>query len=106
MVVKLLTKHHAEFLHLKGGCRGSSESTLVKMPNCWKSHPLAHMCLIGFRSGYSRMRMVKLLAYSRALLTVLTAWIFEIELSKITRKSSEYDQELPQSHTADQPMVP
>ena len=31
MVVKLLTEHHLEFLSLKGGCRGSSESTLVKM---------------------------------------------------------------------------
>ena len=30
----LLTEHHCEFLSLKGGCRGSSESTLVKMSNC------------------------------------------------------------------------
>ena len=41
MIVKLLTEHHLEFLSLKGGCRGSSESTLVKMPHCWKSHALA-----------------------------------------------------------------
>ena len=31
MIVKLLTEHHLEFLSLKGGCRGLSESTLVKM---------------------------------------------------------------------------
>ena len=31
MIVKLLTEHNLEFLSLKGGCRGSSESTLVKM---------------------------------------------------------------------------
>ena len=31
MVVKLLTEHHLEFLCFKGGCRGLSESTLVKM---------------------------------------------------------------------------
>ena len=31
MIVKLLTDHHLEFLSLTGGCRGSSESTLVKM---------------------------------------------------------------------------
>ena len=43
MIVKLLTEHHLEFLGLKGGCRGSSESTLVKMSNCWKSHALAHI---------------------------------------------------------------
>ena len=30
MSVKLLTKHHYKFLTLKGGCTGSSESTLVK----------------------------------------------------------------------------
>ena len=43
MIVKLLTEHHLEFLSLEGGCRGSSESTLVKMSNCWKSHAGAHM---------------------------------------------------------------
>ena len=43
MSVKLLTKHHFEFLSLKGGCSGSSESTLVKMPHCWKSHVMAQL---------------------------------------------------------------
>ena len=38
MSVKLLTEHHLAFLSLKGGCTGSSESTLVKIPHCWKSH--------------------------------------------------------------------
>ena len=38
MTVKLLTKHHLEFLSLKVGCTGLHESTLVKMPHCWKSH--------------------------------------------------------------------
>ena len=42
MIVKLLTEHHLECLILKVGCRGSSESTHVKMPHCWKSHALAH----------------------------------------------------------------
>ena len=46
MIVKLLTKHHLEFLSLKGGCRGSPESTLVKMSNCWKSHAAAQMYYI------------------------------------------------------------
>ena len=30
MTVKLLIEHHLKFLSLKGGCTGSSESTLVK----------------------------------------------------------------------------
>ena len=41
MIVKLLTEHHLEFLSLKGGYRGSSRSTHIKMPHCWKSHALA-----------------------------------------------------------------
>ena len=43
MIVKLLTEHHLEFLSLKGGCRGSSESTLVEMSNCLKSHAAAQL---------------------------------------------------------------
>ena len=43
MIVKLLTEHHLEFLSLKGGCRGSSWSTLVKMSNFWKSHAAAQI---------------------------------------------------------------
>ena len=45
MTTKLLTEHHLEFLSLKGGCTGSYESTLVKMPHCWKSHIMAQLCL-------------------------------------------------------------
>ena len=48
MSVKLLTEHHLEFLSLKGGCTGSSESTLVKMPHCWKSLVAAHINLVVF----------------------------------------------------------
>ena len=43
MSVKLLTENHLEFLSLKGGCTGLSESTLIKVPHCWKSHAMAHM---------------------------------------------------------------
>ena len=41
MSVKLLTEHHLEFLSLKGASTGSSESTLIKIPHCWKSHVVA-----------------------------------------------------------------
>ena len=43
MTIKLLTEHNFEFLRLKAGCRGSSESTHVKLPHCWKSHALAQI---------------------------------------------------------------
>ena len=44
--VKLLTEHHLEFLSLKGDCTGLSESTLVKMLHCWKSHAAAQIYFI------------------------------------------------------------
>ena len=43
MTVKLLTEHHSEFLSFTGGCTGSSETTLVKMPHCWKSRVMAQL---------------------------------------------------------------
>ena len=45
MSVKLLTGRYFEFLSLKGGCTGSSESSLVKTPRCWKSYVKAQLSL-------------------------------------------------------------
>ena len=58
MIVKLLTEYHLEFLSLKGGCRGSSESILVKMSNCWKSHvaaPVLSVLIESERYSYSAL---------------------------------------------------
>ena len=53
MSVELLAKQHLEFLSLRGACTGSSESTHVKMPNCWKSHVAAYIfSKVGNRSCY------------------------------------------------------
>ena len=46
MTVKLLTGHHLEFLSFKGCCTGPSESTLVKLSHCWKSHVVARVGVI------------------------------------------------------------
>ena len=43
MSIMLLTEHYLEFLSLKDGFTGSFESTLVKMPHCWKSHVAAQI---------------------------------------------------------------
>ena len=43
MTLRLLAKHHLEFLSLKGGCTDSSETTLVKMPHRWKPCATSHM---------------------------------------------------------------
>ena len=57
MSFKLLTEHHLEFLSLKGGCRGSSESTHVKMLeiSCHSSIMLEKCyCEIGHYSNHHR----------------------------------------------------
>ena len=43
MTLRPLTDHNLEFLSLIGGCVGLSESKLVKLPHCWKSHVTANM---------------------------------------------------------------
>ena len=43
MIIKLLTEHHLEFRSLIEGCTDSPESTLAKMPHCWKSHAAAQL---------------------------------------------------------------
>ena len=54
MIVKLLTEHHLEFLSFKKGCTGSSESALVKMLHCWKSHALAHIIFTDRTEYYTK----------------------------------------------------
>ena len=43
MALRPLIEHHLEFVSLKGGYTDSFESTLVKIPHCWKSHVAAHI---------------------------------------------------------------
>ena len=78
MIVKLLTEHHLEFLSLKGSCTGSSESTLVKMPHCWKSHVAAQInsgCItfMSFYSdGFSKAYTVKSILQAGASIRIIT----------------------------------
>ena len=62
MSVKLLAEHHLEFLSIKGGCTGSSESTLVKMPHCWKSRVTAQLVLDTRRSTCCKAIVTMLLS--------------------------------------------
>ena len=82
MSVELLTEQHLEFLSYKGDCTGLSDSTHVKMPHCWKSHVAAQLCAFSHlpvQNGQS--------------------------IAKHNKIVSEYDQEIPQSQTADKPMA-
>ena len=68
MTIELLTEHHLEFLSLKEGCTDSSESTLVKIPYCWKSHDEAQYYIIS-SSSWLGVRM----SLMAGLITGLTA---------------------------------
>ena len=57
MTLLSLTEHHLEFHSLKGGCTGSSESKLVKMPHFWKSHVTAQFSGIKM---YNRINCVNM----------------------------------------------
>ena len=72
MTLRLLTEKHIELLSLKGGFTGSSESTLAKMPHCWKSHVAARLYRIKkkflkanlfiFKKGINKLRVTYLRA--------------------------------------------
>ena len=63
MTVKLLTEQNLEFLSFKGVCTGSPESTLVKIPHCWKSLVVAHIVILqcspefNFDTQYGRLAL-------------------------------------------------
>ena len=70
MSAKLLTEHHLEFLSLRGGCRGSSESTIVKMLHCWKAHVVAELIMVVITYGTSKGEPAPL--YSLNIISVYT----------------------------------
>ena len=62
MTDKLLSEHHLEFLNLIGGYTGSSESILIKMPHCWKSHVI-HIMYVKWNENGILMCVSFILAY-------------------------------------------
>ena len=72
MIVELLTEHHLEFLSLKGGCPGSSESTLDKMSHCWKSHVAAQKSVAVRKTVYGIFNLSWLCANKSVRLRVFT----------------------------------
>ena len=58
---------HLEFLGLNGGCTGSSLSTLVKMPHCWKSRVVAQII-----SGVTVQLKVDLLIFYCITIIIMT----------------------------------
>ena len=70
MIVKLLTEHHLEFLSLKGGCRGSSVSTLVKLLEI-----SCHGSFDSFVSKHAKLRTFQMSLVSE---TTLAAFVLGI----------------------------
>ena len=76
MSVKLLTEQHFEFLSLKGGYTGWSESTLVKMPHCWKSHVAAHLIYFSYENACCEVLIGSIIVSLRRFQLVLTQHVF------------------------------
>ena len=97
MSVKLLTEHHLKFLSLKGGCAGSSEPILVKMPHCCKSLVKAHIVSM-LVSQLSRRFVVIYIDNQCLKYKTLT-----LKLLPLQSKKDSKDQETIQSSTTPDP---
>ena len=86
MIVKLLTEHHLEFLSLNRGCRGSSESTLVKMSNVGNLMPRLKLYTTGrgnsaFETAthiYGSTNLIHMVARSRVRLSWATHYVGDL----------------------------
>ena len=81
MTLKLLTKHYFEFLTLPGDSMGSSGSTLVKMPHCWKSHVTAHLMILDGQTGRKTLQQCKTISLPLdALIKVINKLTIRVKL--------------------------
>ena len=92
MINKLLAEHHLEFLSLKGGCKGSSESRHVKMPHCWKSHALAQIFPFDFDLVFGRLHGLirACLSNSLSFNVAVPLIIYKVPRDLLTIKNREF----------------
>ena len=88
MDIRLLTEHHLEFLSLKGGCTGSSESILVRMPHWWKAHVAAHMLFAYYRYN---LNMISL--YLLSIMSLFECH-YDVSISVINPPANIYSTEM------------
>ena len=74
-------QHNMEFLSLKGGCTGSSESIHVKMPHCWKFHVVAHLEIILWNAScqpksLDKQHSPRSVYFLRKLHYIISSWRF------------------------------
>ena len=67
MIVNLLTEYHLVFLSLTGGCRGSSESTLVKIAENLMPWLIYRRMAPFIASEYGMQSLIKLFFCGRVL---------------------------------------
>ena len=95
MSVKLRTEHQLEFISLKDGYTGSSESTLVETPHCWKLHVPAQMYLSWdkYKVNIVPFSHRKHIAVFQTNL-ILTLYLIEVRFNAYVNRAGP-DQELP-----------
>ena len=83
-----MTEHHLEFLSLKGGCTGSSEFTLVKIP-----HVVAHngprrekTCLREFANNTGAEQP----AHSRSLISVFVFAFWKVPYLSLLQEKFQF----------------
>ena len=102
----LLTDYNLKFLHLKGGCTGSPESTHAKMSHCCKSHVLAHLlfnrCRVFLNSNitfvYHNLTLTVFSFHSFIMhesIQCMLVLFLNSNMCFLSKEVSEYDQEIP-----------
>ena len=87
MILKLLPEHHLGVLSLKGGGTGSSESTLVKMSNCWKSHAVAPIST-SYSKNLAALRRLNIIRLIRVMPLIDIDVIWLLSLVYLRNRSS------------------
>ena len=87
MTVELLTEPHLRFLSLKGGCKGSSESTLVEMPHYWKSRVTAQLLSIIAPEQQNRRNLHE---KQESVISVKLSFYFLLKMPKVLFLRSKY----------------
>ena len=63
MTLELLNERRLDFLSLMRGCKGSPESTILKIPQCWKSHVVAYITLVIVCRDFNYIKRRRYMAY-------------------------------------------
>ena len=86
ITIKLL---NLGYLSLKGGCTGSSESTLVKMAHCWKSHVRAHFIYRKSKLLVKHTTLLEISCRGSLIYVVITTGIYKLFVRKAKKEDPD-----------------